>query len=190
MPTAFRIICSVLLLVPGIAAAHPGHDLTMSAMNGLLHPLTGLDHVLAMVATGLWASHLGKRASLMLPIAFVLAMLLGGALSLLGVGLPALEPMIALSVAVFGVVIAARVRVNELFGAALVATFAIFHGYAHANEASGLPIPFAAGFSIATMGLSWAGIRIGARFVSRESRATRIAGSLIGASGAVLLLGI
>jgi urease accessory protein len=190
MTTAPRITCSMLLLVPGIAAAHPGHDFAMSAIDGLLHPLTGLDHVLAMIATGLWASHLGKRATLTLPVVFVLAMLFGGTLSMIGIGLPALEPMIALSVAVFGLVIAARVRVSEVIGAALVATFAVFHGYAHASEASGLQIPFAVGFSIATMSLSAAGIWLGARFLSQKLRVTQVAGSLISASGAMLLLGI
>ena len=189
MPNVVRRVCAVLLLLPGIAAAHPGHEFAVSAFDGFLHPFTGLDHVLAMVATGLWASHLGKRATFVLPIVFAFAMLCGSALALFGIDLPAFEPMIALSVVVLGVAVTARVRVSELFGAALVATFAIFHGYAHATEATALQLSFAAGFSIATMTLSSAGVAIGTRLVLRESRVARVAGSLISVSGAILLLG-
>lgn len=190
MSIAFRIVCLVLSLSPAIAAAHPAHDFAIKGIDGVLHPLTGLDHVLAMIAAGLWASHLGKRAALMLPFVFAFTMLIGAGVSVFGLRLPAIEPMIALSVVILGFLIAARVRVNESFGVALVATFAVFHGYAHANEASALQLPFAAGFTVVTMSLNFAGVWLGARFLPRESDATRIAGSLIGASGAMLLLGL
>lgn len=190
MPTVFRIVCSMVLLLPGIAAAHPAHDFAMSGIDGVLHPFTGIDHVLAMIAAGLWASHLGKRSAITVPIAFAFTMLIGAALSVLGLKLPAVEPMIALSVVMLGVVIAARVRINESLGAALVATFAVFHGYAHANETSALQLPFVVGFSVATMSLNVVGVWIGARLLPRESNAARITGSLIGAGGAMLLLGL
>jgi urease accessory protein len=180
--------CLLLLLLPAVALAHPGDDLTTSVAAGLLHPLTGLDHLLAMIATGIWAAHLSRRASISLPMIFAAAMLVGGALVAFGVGLPGIEPMIALSVAVLGLLIAAGVRVNEIVGAGLIATFAIFHGYAHASEATAMQVPFALGFVFATLCLNFAGVWVGTHLRTGNSNVVRIAGSLIGAGGAMLLL--
>jgi urease accessory protein len=189
MSNAHRFVCSLLLLLPTAALAHPGHELTLSFAEGLWHPLTGADHVLAMIATGMWATQLSRRAALLLPMVFATAMLMGGALFSFGLRLPAIEPMIALSVVMLGVLIAAQVRVNAVLGASLIATFAIFHGYAHASEAMALQIPFAVGFVIATACLNFVGVWFGARLLARNSKAIRMAGALIGASGAMLLLG-
>jgi urease accessory protein len=189
MSNAHRSLCSLLLLVPTVALAHPGHELTLSIAAGLWHPISGPDHVLAMIATGMWAAHLSRRAAMILPMAFGAAMLMGGALFSLGIGLPAVEPIIAVSVVALGLLIAARVRVDEVLGASLVGTFALFHGYAHAVEATALQIPFAIGFVIATACLNFIGVWLGAFLLAQGSKLLRIAGSLIGASGAMLLLG-
>jgi urease accessory protein len=178
-----------LYLLPALANAHPG-DVSMHFADGFLHPLTGLDHLLAMVATGLWAVHLRGRATWMIPTAFPLAMIGGAMLATVGIGLPAIEPMIAVSVITLGCVIALRARVPAAMGVTLVGSFAIFHGYAHATEAaSGVGVPFAIGFVSATIALHLFGMALSARMLNRDARRTSIAGAVIGATGVILLLG-
>lgn len=124
-----------LALVPTLAHAHPGHGAGTGGIGwGLAHPFTGLDHILAMVAVGLWAVQLGKRALWLLPVSFVSAMTAGAALGMSGVRLPFVEPAILASVIGLGAVIAFAARLPLGASAAAVALAALFHGQAHGSE--------------------------------------------------------
>jgi urease accessory protein len=153
-----------IVLLPSLAQAHPGWPgHTHGFANGLAHPLTGLDHILAMVAVGLWAAQRGGRALWAVPLAFVSVMALGGIFGLMGGALPFVETGIATSVLVLGVLIAASVRLPLLMSVLIVGLFALFHGYAHGAEmpatASGLD--YGMGFILATVSLHLAGIGLG-----------------------------
>src|SRR6476469_10071881 len=122
------------ILGPSTACARtsvsPAHDL----VHGLAHPLTSLDHVLAMFAVGLWAAQRGGRAIWFVPLTFVVVMTLGAALGMSGVTVPFVEPGIVLSVIILGVFVAAAVRIPLAVSAGIVGLFAIVHGYAHGAE--------------------------------------------------------
>jgi urease accessory protein len=192
------LFCSRLLplltvfLLPTLAQAHPGiPGHTHGFANGLAHPVTGLDHICAMVAVGLWAAQRGGRALWLVPSVFVLVMALGGALGIAAVPIPFVEPGIAASVLVLGVLIAAAVRLPLPASALLVGAFAIFHGYAHGaampGSASGLACGL--GFVAATVSLHLLGIGLGLlaqRFAS--ARLVRYAGGAIAACGVYLCL--
>jgi urease accessory protein len=128
----------------------------------LVHPFTGLDHLLAMLAVGLWAAQLGGRWTWAVPAAFVASMALGGALGFAGVTLPFVEPLIAASVLVLGLLIALQVRLPHS-GLALAGAFAIFHGIAHAAEMPGdaARIVHVGGFVLATALLHAMGVGLG-----------------------------
>lgn len=132
---------------------------------GMAHPFTGLDHMLAMVAVGLWAAQLGGRARWAVPLAFMGAMTVGAGLALAGIGLPMVETGIASSVLVLGLLIALAARLPVVASAILVGVFAVFHGHAHGTE---LPLAasealYAAGFLLATGALHLFGLGLGAR---------------------------
>jgi len=153
---------AILVAIPGAALAHPGHDAGGFA-HGLVHPLGGLDHVLTMVAVGLYAALPGGRALRLVPATFVGVMAIGGALGAAGYPLPYVETGIALSVIVLGLAVALRVSLPTLGAMALAGLFAIFHGHTHGAEmplgVSG--VTYAAGFMLATALLHGAGIAIG-----------------------------
>jgi urease accessory protein len=173
------------------ALAHTGTGVARGLSSGFLHPLTGPDHLVAMVAVGLWGSQLGNPAIWILPIAFPMVMAFGGLLGIDGVDLPAPELMIALSAVALGAVVALRVRPPLWAAALLVAVFAIFHGYAHGKELplAADPASYAAGFVVATGLLHLAGILIGVlgRF-SWGRTAVRGLGGAIAALGCVFLV--
>ena len=154
-------LIAAFVLAAAPALAHPGHGVHVENgfLAGFLHPLTGLDHILAMVAVGLWAASLGGRAVLAVPAGFVLFMSAGFIAALAGVSLPYVEPMILGSVIVIGLLVAASVRLPVVPAAVLVGLFAIFHGYAHGMEMgqSGA-LAYGAGFMISTALLHAAGI--------------------------------
>jgi urease accessory protein len=154
---------AALVLVPGVALAHPGHAEVGGFAHGFMHPLGGLDHVLAMVAVGLYAALLGGRALWLVPATFVGAMALGGAAGVSGYALPYTEIGIALSVVVLGLAVALRISIPTVAAMALVGVFAVFHGHAHGAEMpqnlSGYE--YAAGFMLATALLHCAGIALG-----------------------------
>jgi urease accessory protein len=133
-----------------------------SLLAGFTHPLSGLDHILVMVAVGLWAAQIGGRALWVVPSAFIGTMALGFALAMAGVHLPFVEPAILASVVALGLLVAMAVRLETVACAAVVGVFALFHGYAHGGElgAAGA-LPFSAGFVIATALLHIAGIGFG-----------------------------
>jgi urease accessory protein len=158
------LLLSLIFLVPSLAQAHPGAPgHTHGFSNGLLHPLTGLDHICAMVAVGLWAAQRGGRALWLVPTTFISIMIVGGILGMGKVGIPYVEQGIAASVLVLGIFIAAAVRLPVAASMAIVGLFALFHGYAHGAEmpdtASGLA--YGIGFVIATASLHLSGIGIG-----------------------------
>ena len=172
-------------------SAHPGHVSGVDALSaGFAHPLLGLDHVLAMMAVGLWAAVLGGRAVWVVPTAFVACMLGGFAFSLAGMRLPAVEPGIAASVIVLGILIAGAIRVSLAGSACLVGLFAVLHGQAHGGELSGTAPMFALGFMGATALLHGAGIGLG-RLLARPRHGAfmRGVGGAIASIGVVVLLG-
>ncbi len=157
--TPLWISAATLILVPSLALAHPGHDAENGFASGLNHPLGGLDHILAMIAVGFWGAHLGGAARWQLPLAFVLAMVAGGALGIAGVSLPGVEPMIIASSVVIGLALAMGGRLNTDVAAMLCASFALFHGAAHGLEmpAASSAIGYATGFALATAALHLTG---------------------------------
>ncbi len=132
-------------------------------LNGFMHPILGLDHVVAMVAVGLWGVFLGKPAIWVLPIVFPLVMALGGALGVAGVDIPYIETGIALSGVVIGLAVAFKVRPPLWVAAIIVAAFAIFHGHAHGTELPNAanPLIYSIGFVTATGLLHLVGIIFG-----------------------------
>jgi urease accessory protein len=155
-----RTIAVILsLLVTGPALAHPGHPGHEALTAGLMHPLTGVDHVTAMVAVGVWAALIGGRAIWAVPAAFVVSMIGGFALVMSGAVLPFVEPAVLASVVVLGLAAALALSVPVPAAALLVGVFAIFHGFAHGSELGDAgALPFAVGFVCATAALHLAGI--------------------------------
>jgi urease accessory protein len=160
--TALRIAAASLALAPTLASAHPGHE-GASLVHGFLHPLGGVDHIIAMVAVGLLAARLGGRALWLVPASFVAAMAAAGFAGMAGVELPYVETGIAVSIVALGAVALLPVALPIAAAMGLVAFFAIFHGYAHGAEMpetmSGLA--YGAGFVAATALLHGVGIGLG-----------------------------
>lgn len=185
-------LAAMLTLSAGSAFAHVGEHGQASFFSGFGHPLGGLDHLLAMLAVGLFAAGQVGASRLAVPLAFVLAMLAGAGLAALGVALPAVEAGIAASVLVFGLLIALLVRLPAAVALPLVGVFALFHGHAHHTEmGDGSIFTYVVGFAIATALLHAAGFVV-ARWVP-DSRAglivRRVTGAGIAGAGAVLLGG-
>jgi len=157
-----------VLLAAGCAIAWPvvAHEQPGQAagfVTGLLHPVSGLDHVLAMVAVGLWGAQLGAPAIWLLPVTFPLMMAFGGFLALIGVPLPGVELGIATSAILLGAMVALQARPPLALAALLVAFFAVFHGHAHGTElpAGQSGLLYSVGFVVATGALHAVGISIG-----------------------------
>lgn len=179
----------LVALVPSLAGAHPGHGEESSFFAGLAHPLFGSDHLLAMVAVGLWAAMTGGRALWAYPAAFVAAMLAGGLLGAGGADLAVIEPTILASVIILGAAAALALRVPMGVAVAGLAVFGLAHGYAHGLEGPGGGA-YAAGFVIATAALHAAGIALGLG-AARVGRAVlaRGAGGAVALAGAALAFG-
>ena len=184
------------ILTPAVAFAHTGVGDTSGFVHGFGHPISGLDHILAMVMVGIFAWQLGGRALWLVPTTFVLIMAVGGALGIAGIGVPFVEIGIALSVVVLGAIVAFNVKAPVAAAMGLVGLFAIFHGHAHGAEipedAGG--VAYAAGFMIATALLHLAGItagfligRAGERY---GSLVMRVAGGFATVAGLGLLIGV
>ena len=188
-----RLLGGSLLLLAASAHAQTGHTDTMGLLSGLLHPLGGADHLLAMLAVGIWASSLGRAQTWALPVAFPLLMVVGGLLGIGGVSLPYVEPAIAVSVVVLGLAIAAAWRAPKPVALALVAAFGVFHGYAHGTELPQAASPFAyvVGFVLSTVALHLGGIALG--WLARMRHGVpllRTGGGMIAATGAWMLVGM
>lgn len=175
------------------AMAHEGTGLAGGFLSGLKHPVLGPDHVVAMVAVGLWGAILGSPAIWVLPLVFPLVMAFGGALGVLGVPIPAVEVGIAASGLVLGLMVALWIRAPLWIAAVIVGIFAIFHGHAHGTELPNAANAFAyaIGFVISTGVLHMVGIGLGALHkLPKGDLAIRGAGGLIALAGAAFLTGI
>jgi urease accessory protein len=185
-----RLAPLALLLVSASAFAHPGHAGGLTA--GLLHPFSGLDHLLAMVAVGLWAAQQKQPGAIWkIPLAFVATMLVGGVLGHAGLALPHIEAGIAASVLVLGLLVAFTLRLPTAAAMALVSAFALFHGYAHGAE---MPMSaslgaFAIGFALSTATLHGIGMTIGYVMRNRAEILLRLGGVGVALAGAWLAFG-
>ncbi|WP_176494431.1 HupE/UreJ family protein [Cobetia sp. 5-25-4-2] len=185
------LLATSLLLVATSASAHPGHD-AHGLMAGLTHPFTGLDHLLAMLAIGIWSARQSRALRLGTPLLMVIGMLAGAGIALLSGG-QALHALIAeqgilLSVLVSGALVALLMRLPTLAGAVMVAGFMTFHGFAHAMEmpASGSVTLYMAGFAVATVVLAMVGREMGKRLVSFPTIASRLIGGTVMASAVMM----
>jgi urease accessory protein len=178
------------VFAPVIAFAHPGHGGADGMIQGFAHPLSGIDHVLAMVAVGLLAAQFGGRALWLVPLSFVSMMAVAGAVAMAGIRIPLAEFGIASSVVVLGLVVAFRFSLSVLAAMALAGFFAVFHGYVHGAELpAGVPhLLYAAGFVGATMLLHTAGIGLG--LFAGQSGGKIGSGLLQAGGGAAALFGI
>jgi urease accessory protein len=178
---------------PAFAHLNPAEHGSFAA--GFTHPISGADHILAMVAVGLWAAMLGGRALFAVPAAFVGVMLLGFVAALAGVPVPFVEPVILASVVVIGLLVALALPVSAVVGAMIVGFFAFFHGHAHGGEIGGAAfLSYGAGFALATILLHAAGIGVGltaGRMMTRKNGriALRVAGGATALGGIMLMAG-
>ncbi len=174
------------------AFAHLNPEEHGSFMAGFSHPLFGLDHILVMVAVGLWAAQIGGRALWAVPAAFVAMMAAGFGLAVAGLPLPFVEPVILASVVALGLLVAIAARLDVALSAVIVAVFALFHGHAHGGELGVAgAMPFAAGFVIATALLHGAGIALGLGIgrIAGGGTLTRILGGATALAGMALAFG-
>ena len=193
---AFATALAAAALSPTLALAHTEGGDAHGFVHGFMHPLTGLDHILAMATVGILAWQLGGRAIWAVPAAFVSVMALGGAVGVMGIEIPFVELGIALSVAVLGAAVALRIKAPLALAVGLVGFFAIFHGYAHGAEipenAGGLE--YGIGFMIGTTLLHIAGLGLGlaiARITDAHGRDwTRAVGALVCLIGVGLVTGM
>jgi urease accessory protein len=194
---AFGILIAAACALPLAASAHTGVDAGghHGFVTGFLHPLTGLDHLAAMVAVGLWSALTARRAwpdLLWAPLGFAVMLLAGALLGLAGVQLPAVAPMIAASLLVLGLLVATQRRLPAPAATALVGVFAVFHGVAHGQELageSGAALTLA-GMLAATVLLHAAGITIGWALRNSPRWMPRLAGAAAVAFGVALLGGL
>jgi urease accessory protein len=187
-----RALAPAIGLIAMPAAAHTGTGLAGGFASGFVHPLSGPDHLLAMVSVGLWGAFLGRPLVYALPVVFPMMMVAGAVLGMAGIALPSSEIGIKLSVVVLGGCIALALRAPVWIAALIVAVFAICHGYAHGRElpSAADPLGYSIGFVLATGLLHVAGIALGSLKERRGgTRAIRMAGSAIAAIGCVFLLG-
>lgn len=194
-PSFFTLTGLLLLLIPATALAHPGHVLAYTdsgLLAGFLHPFTGFDHLLAMLAVGIWAAQLGGRARWGVPLAFIALMLVGGAMGMSGFTLPYVESGILASVLVLGLLIASARKLPTVLSVLLVGIFALFHGNAHGSE---MPmavnaVAYSLGFTLATLSLQAIGL-FGAEWLQRgrSEHLLRLAGGAVMLGGIFLALG-
>jgi urease accessory protein len=185
-----RATSLALALAPALALAHEETGQAAGFLAGLLHPVSGMDHVLAMIAVGLWGAVLGPPAIWVLPVAFPVVMALGGLLGLLGIPVPGVEVGIAISAIVLGAMVLAEVRPPIWLAALIVAFFAVFHGHAHGRE---LPegtsaLLYSLGFVVATGLLHAVGILLGlAHRWPAGRQALRVGGAGVALAGIFFL---
>jgi urease accessory protein len=186
------IMSVVVVLYPVTALAHVGSGASGGFLTGIAHPVSGLDHVLAMIAVGLWGAQLGNPALWVLPVVFPMMMACGGMLGLMGIPLPGVEIAIAISAIVLGTMVFAEARLRIQLAMIIVAFFAIFHGHAHGTElpAGQSGLLYSIGFVAATGCLHGVGIGIGMIYRWSSGRlALRAAGALVCVSGIFFLWG-
>jgi urease accessory protein len=189
---SIAVVAVLALILPSVAFAHPGHAEAQDLAHGFLHPFTGLDHVLAMLAVGVFAAQLGGRALWLVPGTFIAVMAAAGIAGMMGVAIPYVETGIALSVVVLGAAIAFAIRVPVAIAMTIVGFFAIFHGHAHGSEMleTGSGLLFGLGFVAATAVLHAIGIAAGI-LIGRAAgghQIAQLAGGAAAVVGAVLLV--
>lgn len=189
------ILTVFLSLIPGVVYAHDGSNVPFGGfLSGLVHPVLGFDHLLAMLSVGILSAQIGGRAIWTVPATFVSVMALGGALGLIDIGLTSTELGIAASLVLLGSIIAAERKLPILLAMAGVGFFAIFHGYAHGSEmpTTAEPVLYAFGFLTGTALIHIAGLVIGdiARHYERGKIVLRAGGGLIAMIGFLFIFGI
>jgi urease accessory protein len=185
------VLPALAFVLPAVADAHAQAGAAAGFLSGLAHPVSGLDHVLAMIAVGLWGAQLGLPAIWILPVTFPIVMALGGLIGLLGVPLPGVEMGIAASALLLGMAVATERRPPLAVAALVVGAFAVFHGYAHGTElkAGESALLYSFGFVIATGCLHAVGIAIGSMHRWKTGRqAMRVLGAGIAAAGAYFVV--
>lgn len=193
--TRSTFLALVATALPLAATAHVGVDgaahHSAGFAQGFLHPFTGLDHLAAMFGVGLWSALVarGARDLVWAPLGFAAMLLAGALLGMAGTQVPAVEPMIAASLLVIGLLVVTRLRLPGPVAAAVVGAFAVFHGVAHGHELAGATGAAAAiaGMVLATVLLHGAGIAIGWTLRERSALLPRVAGGAVALFGAVLL---
>lgn len=181
-----------LIVLPRVAFGHEGHDHGAGGFtSGIAHPLTGVDHLIAMLAIGLWAAQIGGRAVVALPAVFVSMMLAGGAIALSGVHVPAVEPGIIASVLVLGLLIAAAAKLPLGAGIIITTLFAFIHGAAHGQElGDSSPRLFALGAMLASTLLHIAGALLGTGIKAKlGAMPVRVTGGIVAALGLLMAVG-
>jgi urease accessory protein len=190
--TAIWLCAAAVALLPAAAQAHTGEGVTGGFLSGFTHPIFGFDHVVAMIAVGLWGAFLGQPAIWLLPVVFPVVMAFGGLAGVLGVPLPGVELGIAFSAVTLGAMVALALRPPLWVAAVLVGAFAIFHGHAHGTELpeAANPLAYGVGFVIATGLLHLSGIMLGllARW-PMGLNAVRVGGGVIACVGLFFLTG-
>jgi urease accessory protein len=193
---ALGVILSIMFLGTEVAAhagPHIGAGAQSGVMRGFWHPMTGLDHLIAMIAVGLWAAIIGGRAIWVLPLVFPLVMALGAAMGMMGIALPMVETGIALSGLVLGLIIALKLTAPIGVAAAVVGGFALFHGHAHGTELPGTVggLGYGAGFVTGTALLHMVGIVLATLMRGGlGARALQGTGASIALAGGAFLFGL
>ena len=189
---------AALMLLANTVYAHPGHlgdhEITHLFTHGVTHPLTGVDHLLVMLAVGIWSAltHKTLREAIALPFMFAGLLLMGAVLGMVGLSLPAVEPMIMASLLVLGLLVASQFTMKSSYSFALVGVFALFHGLAHGMELpqSNGAMAFIAGFMVTTLALHLAGLFMGFKLKAQGKWLSRLLGAGIAGYGAFLFVGL
>ncbi|MBY5767340.1 HupE/UreJ family protein [Rhizobium leguminosarum] len=190
------LLALAAVALPAVASAHPAIGEAAGFSHGFAHPISGLDHILAMVMVGVFAFQLGGRAIWLVPTTFVLVMTLGGALGIAGINVPFVETGIALSVVVLGAIVALHVKAPLAAALGIIGLFAVFHGHAHGAEMpeNAAAAGYAAGFMVATALLHVAGLALGCLIGRAGERqglfVTRTAGGIATIAGVGILTGL
>lgn len=193
LPARSSMLILLPIFVASTAQAHTETGNVGGFLSGVMHPITGWDHVIAMVAVGLWGAFLGRPAIWLLPITFPLVMAIGGAAGVVGIPLPHVETGIALSAIVLGLVVALALRPPLWVAVIIVGIFAVFHGHAHGTElpTAANPFAYATGFVLATGCLHILGIVFGLLAKWPAGRVlVRVGGAAIALTGGAFLFGI
>ncbi|MBI5682657.1 MAG: HupE/UreJ family protein [Deltaproteobacteria bacterium] len=183
------LLLFAIILTPSLVYAHTGIGHTTGFAYGFSHPLNGIDHILAMLAVGIWAAQTGGRAVWSIPLTFVSIMILGSVLGMFGVAVPFIEQGIVMSVLILGVLISAAVSLPLALSMTIVGLFAVFHGHAHGTEIpAGLSgLNYSIGFVLATSLLHLSGIGVSILFKKLDRpQLFRYAGSVITIAGIYL----
>ena len=182
------LMATGLMVTATVASAHAGHDAGTGFTSGLLHPMLGLDHLLAMAAIGFWSVRQSATLKNSTPLFVIGGMVVGAGIAWGGLSLPGVETGIALSVLLAGILIATMAQLPTVVGGTLVAAFMVFHGFAHGAEmpAGAALVAYLAGFSVATLVLTFAGRALGTLMQKTDNRFGRALGGVVAATGALL----